>query len=88
MLPSRFSSVIFDLDGTLCKSSFEIEDKMVNILQKIKNKYNCDLAINGGGTYEKICKQLGNAKSLFRYIFAECASVVYDNDKIIQKNKI
>ncbi len=80
--------IIFDLDGTLCKSSFEIEDKMVNILQKIKNKYNCELAINGGGTYEKICKQIGNAKSLFRYIFAECGSVVYDNDKLIQKNNL
>ncbi len=82
------SILIFDLDGTLCASSFEIEEKMVNILMKVKEKYNCDLAINGGGTYEKICKQIGNAKKIFKYIFAECGSVVYENDKMIQKNNL
>ncbi len=80
--------IVFDLDGTLCKSSLEIEYKMINILEKIKKKYNCDLAINGGGTYEKICKQIGDGKKLFKYIFAECGSVVYENDKLIQKNNL
>lgn len=87
------SIIIFDLDGTLCHSGQQVENKMIEILKRIKNKYNCDFAVNGGGTYEKICSQIGELKSLMKYIFAECGSVVYEinnnyPDKLIKKNSL
>ncbi len=87
------SIIIFDLDGTLCHSGQQVENKMIEILKKIKNKYNCDFAVNGGGTYEKICSQIGELKTLMKYIFAECGSVVYEiknnsHDVLIKKNSL
>lgn len=81
-------ALIFDLDGTLCQSGQKVNDKMIDILKRIKDKYNCDLGINGGGTYEKICIQIGDNKDLFRYIFAECGSVVYKDNKLIKINSL
>ncbi len=82
------SIFIFDMDGTLCESGKMLTPLMIQYLTNLKNKYNCDLGINGGGTYEKLLIQLGDAKSLFKYIFAECGSVVYENDRLIHKNNL
>ncbi len=87
------SIIIFDLDGTICHSGQQVENKMIEILKRIKNKYNCDFAVNGGGTYEKICSQIGELKTLMKYIFAECGSVVYEiknnsHDVLIKKNSL
>lgn len=66
--------LLFDLDGTLTTSGIHITDEMIKTLENLKNH---TLGIVGGGTYYKIMEQLGVSAKLFKYIFAECGSVVY-----------
>jgi phosphomannomutase len=56
----------------------------------VKKKYECDLGLVGGGTYEKIEKQLGKEfLKEFTFVFAECGSVAYNKErKILLQNNI
>lgn len=82
--------LLFDVDGTLCPSSQEVDQEMKKMIMNIKSKYECDIGIVGGGTYEKIEKQLGKEfLKEFAFVFAECGSVVYNKErKILLKNNI
>jgi phosphomannomutase len=68
---------LFDVDGTLCKSGEKIGDSVIALLKQC----DCELGIVGGGTYDKLSKQL--PLELFKYVFAECGSVVYTDGKLI-----
>ena len=72
--------ILFDVDGTLVESGDEItNDKYYDILNKLKNKY--EIGIVGGGTLEKILKQINYNKVIFDHYFTECGCV-YDDNKL------
>jgi len=68
--------LLFDVDGTLCESGKIINNKIAEILNKLKNKNNVKIGIVGGGSFDKILFQLD--KLIYPdYIFSECGSVYY-----------
>tara|TARA_B100000424_G_scaffold57824_1_gene41872 strand:+ start:8313 stop:9059 length:747 start_codon:yes stop_codon:yes gene_type:complete len=69
--------IIFDVDGTLVESSKTILPVHAEILNKLKEKYT--LAICGGGTKEKILKQM-NEMIVFDHYFSECGCVYHKKD--------
>jgi len=72
--------ILFDVDGTLVESGDEIKDsKYFEILNQLKNKY--EIGIVGGGTLEKILKQINYDKVVFDHYFTECGCV-YDDSKL------
>jgi hydroxymethylpyrimidine pyrophosphatase-like HAD family hydrolase len=77
---------LFDVDGTLCLSGQPISIDMIESLQKWKNVMKCDMGLVCGGNYDRVQKQMGESLSLFRYLFLECGSVVYENGKLVKKN--
>jgi phosphomannomutase len=77
---------IFDIDGTLTHSGVQITDEMFNVLNKLKSK-NIELVAVGGGKYEIIKWQLRDS-NLFDKIFAECGSIYYENNKLIEEKNI
>ncbi len=82
--------LLFDVDGTICVSSQEIEEEMKRRILQVKDKYGCDLGVVGASSFDKIEKQLGkDFLKEFVYVFAECGSVVYNAErKILLKNNI
>ena len=78
--------LIFDVDGTLTESGKQISDKMLELLESLKNR-DYELIIVGGGNYEKILWQLKNRYDLFNCIFVTCGAELYrDNTLIYKKN--
>ena len=69
--------IIFDVDGTLVESSKTILPVHAEILNKLKEKYT--LGICGGGTKEKILKQM-NEMIVFDHYFSECGCVYHKKD--------
>jgi hydroxymethylpyrimidine pyrophosphatase-like HAD family hydrolase len=65
------SIYIFDIDGTIAESGKPVDLEMLNLLVELKKQTSCELALCGGGKFEKACEQVLNSK-LFDYIFAEC----------------
>ena len=78
--------MLFDVDVTLVESGQIIKDNVLNLLKNLYHK-GYILGLVGGGRYEIICKQIRD-KHIFDYIFAECGSVVYYKDKLININNI
>lgn len=68
--------IIFDIDGTLVESSFKINQKNSEILNKLKSKY--EIAICGGGTLIKALEQM-NDLIYFDHYFTECGCVYHKN---------
>lgn len=68
--------ILFDLDGTLVKSSEKLTIIMANVLESLRAKGNI-LGIVGGGSFTKIMEQLNGYHYLFQYIFSECGSVIH-----------
>jgi len=78
--------ILFDVDGTLAKSTLKIKDKLVDILKKLKGY---DLGLVGGGNYEKIISQIKKENiNLFKYIFAENGIIAYQNNELIHANNL
>lgn len=78
--------LLFDVDGTLVDSGKIITQDIGNILTQIKSKGDsCQFGLVGGSTYEKIKYQLADFFYLFDYVFPECGSTGYYNDKILYK---
>ena len=75
--------LLFDVDGTLVESGEKIDNEMVNLLNKLKNK-NYELGIVGGGKLEKILQQIDD-KVLFKHYFSECGCVYHVNNNITEK---
>lgn len=73
---SKKDIIVFDVDGTLVESSLEISDENAIILNKLREKY--DIAVCGGGTLNKILKQM-NKKVYFDHYFTECGCVYNKN---------
>lgn len=61
--------LLFDVDGTIAYSGKKIDHDIQKILESLSVE-NFELGIVGGGTFEKIQKQVGT--SLFTHIFSEC----------------
>lgn len=77
--------LLFDIDGTLAPSAQQITTDMLKMLTNLSKLYN--LGLVGGGTYDKIMWQMNDRIDMFKYVFAECGSVVYKNGgKILEKN--
>jgi len=73
---SKNNIIVFDVDGTLAESSLEIMDENAIILNQLREKY--EIAVCGGGTLDKILKQMKN-KIYFDHYFSECGCV-YDKN--------
>ena len=67
--------LLFDVDGTICDSGKIITSLMSNSINNLK-KFNCDVGIVGGGTFNKILYQLDN-QIIPEFIFSECGSVFH-----------
>lgn len=80
------SVYLFDVDGTICESGQKISPNMIDVLSKLH--VNHELGVVGGGTIEKLKYQLDTCSNIFQYMFAECGSVAYINDKLVHKNNI
>lgn len=66
--------LIFDIDGTIADSGEIIDKSIYDLLSKIdRNKY--ELALCGGGLFEKIKYQIKDLR--FDHIFSECGSVYH-----------
>ena len=79
--------ILFDVDGTLVESGDKIyDDNKYKLLNKLKDKY--EIGIVGGGTLEKILKQLDYNKIQFDHYFTECGCMYYNNllNNIYKKN--
>ena len=71
--------ILFDVDGTLVNSGENLNnEKNYEILNKLKDKY--EIGIVGGGSLEKILKQLDFNKIQFDRYFTECGCVYHDNN--------
>lgn len=79
---SKKNIILFDVDGTLADSGQQIDNFLLERLSIIKNK-GFILGIIGGGNYEKIKYQIKNSP-IFDYIFCECGSQVYYQNKLIE----
>jgi phosphomannomutase len=66
--------LLFDVDGTIAESGQNVGEKLMDIFEKLQEKY--DLGIVGGGKYEKIMEQIHHSK-LFTHIFSECGCVYH-----------
>ena len=81
--------VLFDVDGTLACSGCVIKSDMIDTLEFLSKKENIVLGLVGGGNIDKIKWQMSNAIQYFKYIFAECGSVIYiDNKLVLEKNML
>mgnify|MGYP000095383787 CR=1 FL=1 len=58
-MDSNVKTLIFDLDGTLCKSTKQISTEMYQVLDSLADRF--DLWIVTGTTYERLCKQVPQA---------------------------
>ena len=79
--------ILFDVDGTLVESGDKIyNETRYELLNKLKNKY--EIGIVGGGSLDKILKQLDFNKIQFDHYFTECGCDYYDNNlnNIYKKN--
>lgn len=65
------SIYIFDIDGTIAESGKPIDLEMLELLVELKKQTGCELALCGGGKFEKACEQVLGSKA-FDHIFAEC----------------
>ena len=66
--------LIFDIDGTIAESGEMIDKSIYDLLLKIdRNKF--ELALCGGGIYDKIQYQIKDLQ--FEHIFSECGSVYH-----------
>ena len=79
---SKNNIIVFDVDGTLAESSLEIMDENAIILNQLREKY--EIAVCGGGTLDKILKQMKN-KIYFDHYFSECGCV-YDKNTTSMTN--
>ena len=81
--------LLFDVDGTLAKSTLQITKEMESMLKDIYKREDYEMCIVGGGTYEHIIYQIGKEnEKLFTYIFSENGLVTYKNGELFHKNDI
>lgn len=78
--------IIFDLDDVLVKINKTITDEMANYIINLSKNHT--LGIVAEHTIKDIKKQLKNVFDKFKYIFAECGSVVYIDDELILKRNV
>ena len=81
--------LLFDVDGTLAKSTLQLEEFMLKRLTELK-KQGYTLCIVGGGTYEHIIYHIGGKQNehLFEYICSENGLVTYKEGKLFHENDI
>jgi phosphomannomutase len=79
--------LLFDVDGTLAKSTKQIAEDLLDLLLKLKSK-GYHLAVVGGGNYDKIREQLGDRLlSELSYLFTENGIVSYrDGQKFHERS--
>lgn len=81
--------VLFDVDGTLTKSRLQIEQPMINCLQKLKKVDNVHIGIVGGSNLNKQIEQLGQEIiDQFKWVFSENGLVAFENGKMFHSNSI
>lgn len=69
--------LLFDVDGTLCTSSKNMDERFVPLFCELSKDY--QIGIVGGGTMEKIKQQLFKIKDYVSFWFSE-NGLVYDLD--------
>lgn len=80
--------VLFDIDNTLTPSGEKIPQKMVETIIKLSTISDIVLGLVGGGKFDKLCWQLGDSIKYFKYIFTECGSVIYVDQKMVMENNM
>ncbi|CAA9987066.1 phosphomannomutase, putative [Plasmodium knowlesi strain H] len=77
---------LFDVDGTLTHARAPIEERMVEVLRKLKSKENISLGVVGGSDYRKIIEQI-KYPEMFDFIFSENGVVAYrDNEQFYSES--
>lgn len=79
--------ILFDLDGTLAKSSFQITKSMVDTLKSVKNN-GYDLGIVTGGSYKKVEWQLNGSHDIFKYIYTESGATSRVDNKVVYSHSV
>lgn len=77
---------LFDVDGTLAKSTCQLEPPMTELLHHLSELG--DLGIVSGGAYEKLCWQTSEIRQQVRYIFSENGLVTYENGKCKERRNL
>ena len=78
---------LFDVDGTLAESTQQIPKNLIKILKKISEKH--IVCVVSGGTFPNLITQIGKRnEKIFKYIFAENGSVVYQNGEVVSIKNI
>ncbi len=69
--------LLFDVDGTLSRSTLKISPKLLNLLTKLSKTYK--MSIVSGGTYEKIMKSIGEKNmTLFQTLLKQALAIDVD----------
>ena len=64
--------ILFDVDGTLTIPRNKINDDMLNVLYKLKDRNDIDIGFVGGSDLSKQIEQLGEENmDLFKWKFTE-----------------
>lgn len=79
---------LFDIDGTLCESRLEVKPNMVQLLKKLYQKNNIDIACVSCTNMKNAKKELKDSLSYFSAFYTENGVVTYDKNLniIYQKN--
>ena len=83
--------LLFDVDGTLCRSGQKIESNMQQTLTKLSQLKDTTLAIIGGGIYDRISSQLKESLGYFKFVCSENGLMsyqLYEYEGEIIHNKI
>jgi phosphomannomutase len=79
--------LLFDVDGTITIAGQSITSQMSRMFCRLQSK-GYILGIVGGGSYTKICQQLGPCVNLFPHIFSECGCVYHLGGNLIHTKNI
>jgi len=78
--------LLFDVDGTICDFGQKITCDMLNVLDRLRKKY--DLGVVGGGIYKKLCNQIPDIWKYFVYVCGDNGNDIYKHGKNIYRNDI
>ena len=78
--------LLFDIDGTLCKSALKIETDIGQQLERLSKKYS--LGLVGGGKFNKLEDQMDSYLDIFDYVFTENGNTLIINKELVYKRSM
>jgi phosphomannomutase len=71
---------LFDIDGTLCEAKMEVKENMTELLKKLTEKKDIDIACVSCADMKNAKQELKDAFPLFSVYYTENGLVTYDKD--------